>query len=752
MLRRIVPSSRISTFFAYAYLLRVQLVIVAVMVLLPISAIGPWSGPRALFENLFVTTPYGFFLSTLAVLLLAWSVLLTSRLVLLNGYDRFGVKQKWTANTLKPRVVFIAASMALPIIGVQWIAWTGLFGWHGLQGIHPASEPVRLRALFEAVSAGSLGAYLVAYAGVLFAVALAPASTQQAAQTFPAWWFLRTWLRKADALGLPDEITRPFKRWVRRWPPDFYAGYIDKRRRFPNRLNPGYQLPWSGHFITLTFAALTFLVYYLIGWYRSTHIPEATAIPALTFLLLLLLIVNWVGSLLTFFFDRFRVPVLLPMLALAFVTSHFSTDHIFSTIAHRSGTDIAPSSVVAVHASLHPGPIIVVATAGGGIQAAAWTARVLTGLQRESLTWQVPMAERIALVSAVSGGAVGSMFFLNEYKGQQASGAFTANTTLKTIVDRAEAPALDDVAWSLVYNDLPRVFTSRGPADPLLDRGRVLERYWQEQGHVMDNLSDWRAGVAEGWRPAVIFNATIAETGEPLLFATSDLTDQDGKNSKGQQVLPVRKSFRHQYPDLDVPVVTAVRLASSFPYVSPASRANGSRRNDHLIDGGYYDNFGVASAVDWIAEAARSYAKGEFPEVLFILIKSFPDDPLPVAESRGWFFQSYAPLNGFFNVRTTTQLVRDRAELLLLRDRLKRDDKKEMPRVRFATFQFPEDGAPLSWKMNGRQIDAIETQWKMELMGLAAGDPVGNDLLQVKCVLLGTVSKACTDIADKAPW
>ena len=49
MLRRIVPSSRISTFFAYAYLLRVQLVIVAVMVLLPISAIVPWSGPRALF-------------------------------------------------------------------------------------------------------------------------------------------------------------------------------------------------------------------------------------------------------------------------------------------------------------------------------------------------------------------------------------------------------------------------------------------------------------------------------------------------------------------------------------------------------------------------------------------------------------------------------------------------------------------------------------------------------------------------------
>jgi hypothetical protein len=56
---------------------------------------------------------------------------------------------------------------------------------------------------------------------------------------------------------------------------------------------------------------------------------------------------------------------------------------------------------------------------------------------------------------------------------------------------------------------------------------------------------------------------------------------------------------------------------------------------------------------------------------------------------------------GLFNVRTTTQVVRDRFELLLLRDRLgNRSDG--LPRLRFATFQFPEDGAPLSWKMNAR--------------------------------------------------
>src|SRR5438094_521060 len=55
----------------------------------------------------------------------------------------------------------------------------------------------------------------------------------------------------------------------------------------------------------------------------------------------------------------------------------------------------------------HPhGRVVVVASAGGGIQAAAWTARVLTGLQHELPEF----ANSIAALSGVSGGAVGTMF------------------------------------------------------------------------------------------------------------------------------------------------------------------------------------------------------------------------------------------------------------------------------------------------------------------------------------------------------
>ena len=75
------------------------------------------------------------------------------------------------------------------------------------------------------------------------------------------------------------------------------------------------------------------------------------------------------------------------------------------------------------------------------------------------------------------------------------------------------------------------------------------------------------------------------------------------------------------------------------------------------------------------------------------------------------------------------------------------------PVLRFATFQFPEDGAPLSWKMNGRQIDAIENKWNNILAAAASSSLEGDDLLQVKCLFVGAaVSPRCGDVARKDPW
>ena len=50
-----------------------------------------------------------------------------------------------------------------------------------------------------------------------------------------------------------------------------------------------------------------------------------------------------------------------------------------------------------------------IAAEGGGIQSAAWTAEVVSRLERDLRKDFPDFKERIALISGVSGGAVGAM-------------------------------------------------------------------------------------------------------------------------------------------------------------------------------------------------------------------------------------------------------------------------------------------------------------------------------------------------------
>jgi len=377
---------------------------------------------------------------------------------------------------------------------------------------------------------------------------------------------------------------------------------------------------------------------------------------------------------------------------------------------------------------------VVVATAGGGIQAAGWTARVLTGLQEQcsGISSDANLADSIAAISAVSGGAVGTLFFMNQYRIAGEARGFHPNADeLREIVEKAETPALSDVAWALAYVEPSRIllpYLRNSGEEKVVDRGFVLEQTWRNQGSINAYLSNWREGVVDGWRPAVIFNATIAETGQPFLLSTSDF-------DTGSKV-PTRQTLTQAHPNSDLPVVTATRLAASFPFVSPASRPISSRPEYHLVDGGYYDNFGVDSLVAWLDQGLSSLSekKEKLPDILFIQIRSFPPDAFPGATSKGWFYQSYAPLNALMSVRTTAQLVRDREELELLRHKWL---AKGNVRIDEAEFVFPGKSAPMSWELTAQQENEIQDQWKTTL-----SDPTNGNLQAVLsfCRLHGSQS------------
>jgi hypothetical protein len=66
------------------------------------------------------------------------------------------------------------------------------------------------------------------------------------------------------------------------------------------------------------------------------------------------------------------------------------------------------------------------------------------------------------------------------------------------------------------------------------------------------------------------------------------------------------------YPAWDLPITSAARLSATFPWISPIARPAVGTVDDriayHLADGGYFDNHGVATAVDFLRTVKRELA------------------------------------------------------------------------------------------------------------------------------------------------
>ncbi len=256
-------------------------------------------------------------------------------------------------------------------------------------------------------------------------------------------------------------------------------------------------------------------------------------------------------------------------------------------------------------------------------------------------------------MSGVSGGSVG-LFHLAA-SGFQAAQAF----------ENASAPTIDDVAWGLMVPDIGRIFNP-WVRNPVVDRGWALE-----------NASEFRAGFSEryrkggsplyldspeirpnGERPALILNATMMERGGPLAFSNTEFL---ARRPAGQPVCgPIRAGEGIQDFDFlyqrQIRLVTAARLSASFPYVAPAARTfqkEPACGDYHLLDGGYFDNYGIYSLIQWL-DKGLDRARPQFDSILLVRLNAFPrPDNNPTTS--GWGSQLVDPLTGVLNARDTAQ-------------------------------------------------------------------------------------------------
>jgi hypothetical protein len=126
------------------------------------------------------------------------------------------------------------------------------------------------------------------------------------------------------------------------------------------------------------------------GLLSGRHLPSDTGpFSALFFVLLLLFLLHGLLTGLAFLLDFYRVPVVVTLIVLSMLSSSlFDTEHVYQ-LKPPYHADVAGRPVPLPDLELTSlfdnweaprRTLVVVSAAGGGIQAAAWTAQVLAGL------------------------------------------------------------------------------------------------------------------------------------------------------------------------------------------------------------------------------------------------------------------------------------------------------------------------------------------------------------------------------------
>lgn len=484
-----------------------------------------------------------------------------------------------------------------------------------------------------------------------------------------------------------------------------------------------------GHGAALGAALVTGILYLAAGaWtgWRIKFLPRTTVegartlpIPALGWVMALLILLTWSLGGIAFLLDGLGISSLLAggvALAAYYGVAKYGwiERHTYHVYPREKGVRkaVQPAELLRAKWREEGSPVAIVCASGGGIHAAAWCAHLL-----EELAAKVPrFRERVALTSSVSGGSVGCFYFHAAQSAPLPPGGLFA---------MAASSSLDFAAWGFAFRDLLRYLIPVGDWFKAGNRSWALERAWRRfdlpgaaaglAGRLDVKLEDWERETQEGRRPGAVFNATLVETGERFPIATVELG---------------RKSFLDLYPEYTLRACTAANLSAAFPLVSPAaapwarppSRISEAKRF-HLVDGGYYDNYGIVSALDFLERGLHGLSAEERrgKTVVILRIEGHEDPGKEANPGTGLCFQLAAPLQTMFGMRSSSQRARNELELELATERW----RAQGVAIETVALRYPHPGAPLSWHLTDKEKEAI----------LAAGREAGKELDRVSDLL-----------------
>jgi hypothetical protein len=411
--------------------------------------------------------------------------------------------------------------------------------------------------------------------------------------------------------------------------------------------------------------ALVALIAYFFPHWLSAHIPRAMLIPFLFGSPVLSLSLaarygdRWGVPVLT--------PILLFCLFVTAANSHFNDLRLMpADPAQLARRQIEVAEAVrrwraANHCSSADCPAALIVAAEGGASRAAFMEATLLGeiMDRTSAPGLAP-GRMIFAISGVSGGAYGAAVVRAALTEAGESDHAPPCRLAPATWFGTDKPALPppQSSWrsclqALVSGDYlssgfiglgfrdnfaPRKWFI-GPASWLDDRAALLEQSWEAHFARVTGAADGKGltrplGYAQNagdWLPLLLLNGTSVETGRRII-ATDFVSTARQVNVPSRLALysaaydffemlatpcaidgaacPRGANFPNDDPETrnapDVRLSTAALLSARFPIISPAGvlRQENNQMGDRVVDGGYFENAGMTTALD-LAEALK---------------------------------------------------------------------------------------------------------------------------------------------------
>jgi hypothetical protein len=291
-------------------------------------------------------------------------------------------------------------------------------------------------------------------------------------------------------------------------------------------------------------------------------------------------------------------------------------------------------------------PIIFVAASGGGLRAGFWAAHALAAADDETCG---EFGRHVYAYSSVSGGSLGVAAYLSQRQAWAAKPPQErcAKGRLQEMTKLLGRDFLAPVAGSMLFAEAFQLFF---PISYLSnERGAALADGWRDAWNETFPKDEGRfartmieALPADAANPAVLFNATAVNSGRRIV-ASNVVAALPGVDDLFQSSL-ISRDVRLKTHGL--PLSDAVLNSARFTYVSPAGTVLGCQQSfdggrpvcrdsdvrvwDRLVDGGYFENSGLATLRDVMKDLRTDFppdSRGYGNPVFTLLIENSRDVP-----------------------------------------------------------------------------------------------------------------------------